>query len=154
MAKNPKNERDSAAFLCARLLQVRVELLSKRSYKDSHDRHLRELVGITLWKDSEADGKIKGCRYWSRGALSAQKFGTSTDLRHEHVFPKKQLIELLFGLPNPAYETVRVMLEELNIAAVVTREEHRVLSSIPGTQPDVWQRYRIAGIDWLDCAPK
>ena len=152
MARNPADERNSAAYLCTRLLQIRSELISKAIYTPSHDAHLRELVGITLWKDSEADGKIQGCRFWSRGAIALHESGKTKELQHEHVFPKRQLIDLLFELKHPVLDRVQGLLRELNIAAVVTKEEHRRLGLIPGSQGDVWQRYRLAGIQWVDRA--
>lgn len=150
MARHPADERNSAAYLCARLLQIRSELLGKGLYTPSHDAHLRELVGITLWKDSEADGKIQGCRFWSRGALASQKLGNTKDLQHEHVFPKRQMIDLLFELKNPDLDTVQGLIQAHNVAAVVTKEEHRQLGRVPGSRGDVWQRYRLAGIQWVD----
>lgn len=150
MARHPADERHSAAYLCTRLLQIRSELISKALYTPSHDAHLRELVGITLWKDSEADGKIHGCRFWSHGALASQEIGNTKDLQHEHVFPKRQLIDILFELKNPGLDRVQGLIQELNIAAVVTKEEHRRLGTVPGSRGDVWQRYRLAGIQWVD----
>ncbi|KAA6184220.1 hypothetical protein F2Q65_12960 [Thiohalocapsa marina] len=150
MSKSPENERASAAYLCTHLLKVRRDLLTEGAYTPSHDRHLRELAGVTLWKHSEADGKIQGCRFWSHEALAAQKRRQSKELQHEHVFPKKQMIELLFDLDSPDLATVRRLLDELNIAAVVTKTEHRRLGGIPGTRHDVWERYRTAGIPWVD----
>ena len=57
---------------------------------------------------------------------------------------------LLFELKNPDLDTVQGLIQAHNVAAVVTKEEHRQLGRVPGSRDDVWQRYRFAGIQWVD----
>jgi hypothetical protein len=70
-------------------------------------------------------------------------------LRHEHLFPRQQLIAALFEIEDPIEEQVRPRLARLNIGVVVTESEHRRLAS-QGQEIDPWNRYREAEIEWID----
>ena len=54
--------------------------------------HKRELLGICIWKITEADGKMK-VRYWSEGSIVNEK----ARLQHEHVHERKELISRLLN---------------------------------------------------------
>ena len=100
--------------------------------------HKRELLGVCLWKITEADGKLK-VRYWSEGALTAVK----KDLRHEHVYERKKLISRL--LSGEAIESV----VSDAIACIVTKREHESLSA---SEKSGWERYVDVGIRVFDLA--
>ena len=111
-----------------------------------------------LWKPSEAYGKYDGCPYWSEGALASRgkygrpvkdkrKFGADA-LRHEHVFPRKELVQKLFSLADPTSTLVGELVESLNIGVVVTVAEDERLPK-QGTEPDPWERYRQGGVRWF-----
>jgi len=156
MRRIPDEERDSVVDWAQVLLAERIR------HKDptaAFNRRLRQLLSELLWKFSEANGKYGGCRYWSVSAIeSRKKHGAIVTsypkvggdaLRHEHLFPRAQLIERLFSLTDPTTESIRAELTRLNIGVVVTEREHRLLSD-EGALNDPWKRYRIAGVEWVD----
>ena len=98
--------------------------------------HKKELLDVCIWKITEADGKLR-VRYWSEGALSAAK----KDLRHEHVFERRELVQrLLNGEP-----TDTVVSDA--IACIVTKQEHIKLGA---SLKSGWERYLDAGIRVFD----
>jgi hypothetical protein len=103
---------------------------------DLYAAHKRELLGICIWKITEADGKTK-VRYWSKGAIG----GDRQALQHEHVHERKELIHrLLSGEP------VDVVIKDA-VACMVTKEEHRRLGQ---SDESGWFRYNEAGIQVYD----
>lgn len=100
--------------------------------------HLREILSIAVWKYTECDGKY-ATRFRSEAAL----FTPSNLVHHEHVVPRKQLVDRM--LANP--ELVRMILEEA-IGCVVLRTEHRALAQVEKAHGSLsgWDRYRTAGI--------
>jgi len=103
--------------------------------------HRRELLSIAVWKFTEADAGKWGLRFRSEGVLS----GNGSGVQHEHVKPRKQLVDELLatGAPAEVFKTA--------IACLVTREEHQRLSVV---DPELlgWQRYAAAGIQVWDMA--
>ena len=98
--------------------------------------HKKELLSTCIWKITEADGKWK-VRYWSEGALSV----SPKDLRHEHVYERKELVSrLLSG------ENVDSVVKNA-IACLVTKDEHIALNSSAGSG---WRRYQDCGIRVFD----
>jgi hypothetical protein len=160
--RRPEDERRSAADIISALLQDRLRRQATDECTPAHERHYREACSLLLWKHSEAHGKYSGCRYWSNGALrSPARAGPGKSdrrrhgggaVRHEHLFPRAQLIRKLLGLGNPSPAEVAEMLERLNIGVVVTVEEHKSLPP-DGDEADPWERYRRARIEWTDCRP-
>jgi hypothetical protein len=165
VSKNPESIRQSVAELIALLLQERQRVHSSETYDESyrnvHDSHVYDLIsGVLLWRYSEAEGhKYKGCRYWSEGALSSltrhgnvitsrERVGGDA-LRHEHIFPRKEQTAKLFSIAEPTVSKVRELLEQFNIAVIVTHDEHQRLST-EGDESDPWERYRNAGVHWKD----
>jgi len=153
----PIEEEQTSADLILQLLLYRQSLISKKLSNNSYEKQFKELITTLLWKHTEAHGKYLGCKHWSDGALESLKkhnnkviTSKSIDpthaLRHEHLFPRKQSIELLLSLTSPTLESVDDLLK-LNIGVVVTVEEDSRLSKI-GNQNDPWQRYRDANITW------
>jgi len=99
-----------------------------------------ELISTMLWKITEAKGKYR-LRFRSADALTCKQ---ANQLRHEHVFTRKQLTHELLRHPR----AVKGILTKC-LACVVTRAEHtrlnRVASAVQG-----WARYRKAGIKVYD----
>ncbi|MGI9105539.1 MAG: hypothetical protein ACR2G4_04740 [Pyrinomonadaceae bacterium] len=163
LSKNPEAIRQSAIELITLLLQERQRRHNSESYEANYrevkDSHIYDLIsGVLLWRYSEAEGhKYKDCRYWSEGALRSRerhgKVVTSRKqvggdaLRHEHIFPRNEQTAKLFSIVEPTVSAVRDVLERLNIAVIVTHEEHELLSR-KGDEIDPWERYRKAGIRW------
>jgi hypothetical protein len=103
---------------------------------DLYAAHKKELLSVCIWKITQADGKAK-VRFWSEGALGSDK----KELRHEHVFERKELIQrLLEG------EEIELVLSDA-IACMVTKPEHLLLGKI---QASGWVRYEKAGIRVYD----
>ena len=105
---------------------------------DLYPSHKKELLNVCIWKITEADGKLK-TRYWSKGALSAQR----KDLRHEHVFERKELITRLLS-----DEDVDSVLDSA-IACIVTKLEHITLTR---SAKSGWDRYTDCKIGVYDSA--
>lgn len=118
------------------------------------------VVREVAWVWTEYLGKFNGCIYWSDAAVRRFKREHSRKrLRHEHVVPKKFVIDMLFGLKTPTVEEVRAILDKYLIGVVVTMEEDALLNvkyskampkefseqSSPLFQ-DPWLRYRECGI--------
>ncbi|MBF6650135.1 hypothetical protein [Methylobacter sp. BlB1] len=103
---------------------------------DMYLAHKKELLSTCIWKITEADGKLK-VRYWSEGALSA----SSKDLRHEHVFERRELISrLLSG------ENIDSVVNDA-VGCLVTKDEHTVLTLSVASG---WNRYKDCGIMVFD----
>ena len=112
------------------------------------ETHYRELLSILVWKWTEAHGKYRGCRYWSQAALAA----TKDDWCHEHVVPRRLLVDAVRDLADPSPDAVRDLLERMAVACVVTRAEHDALPEAAWEEllEDPWARYRRAGIEVVD----
>ncbi len=161
MARNPEIERQTATELITVLLQERKRRQANGTNNSTVEGQIRRVIShVLLWNHSQADGdKYNGCRYWSEGALQSRlrhgKVNTNhrqvegDALRHEHLFPRKQLITKLFLLSDPTSNEVRAILDHLNIAVIVTKEEDARLQN-EGDETDPWERYRKAGIKWKD----
>jgi len=103
--------------------------------------HKRELLSVCIWKITEADGKWN-LRFRSEAAMA--KSGSS-DLRHEHIYTRKHLVDrLLDG------ESVELVMAH-TIACVVTAAEAKALDGIPADIQG-WARYRKARIRVRDLA--
>lgn len=105
-----------------------------------------------MW--TEFDGKYNGCRYWTKAALMARMIDKRAALKHEHVVPKKVVVDMLVRLPQPDAESVFAIMDRFLIGVVVTPEEDAVLNcDHPSTMPpeffdpksphfhDPWLRY-------------
>jgi len=158
--KYPPNEKKHCcADLILQLLNYRRSLIDNQLLNECYEYSFRGLITRLLWFDSEAHGKYKGCRHWSKAAwksynkhgepvTSKSKYGDDDALRHEHLFPRNDTIELLFKLDEPDLESVLDHLKR-NIGVVVTvREDNRLAKK--GNPEDPWQRYRNANIEWQE----
>ena len=76
--------------------------------------------------------------------------GPDTKLNHEHVIERKKLVNRML-----AGEPVAKVLKAA-IACIVTVTEHRLLTDLSRTQPDLegWERYEAAGIKVVDRSSK
>ncbi|HEY3927900.1 MAG TPA: hypothetical protein VGL89_05975 [Candidatus Koribacter sp.] len=68
---------------------------------------------------------------------------------HEHLFPRKDMINILTSMDAIESEQLRKQLERFNIGVVITIGEHKQLSP-SGTHDDPWERYRAVGVVWSD----
>ena len=132
----PEEKRASAVALAVAVMEVR----------DSLQAHRNELLSICVWKWTEAHGKYRGCRYWTRAALDADQ----RQLAHEHVVPRRQLVRALIDLPTASEEAVVDLLTRMGVACVVTRNEHDRLPEAPWAELVVnpWARYE--GVEVVD----
>ena len=88
------------------------------------------------WVWTEFEGKYKGCKFWSTAALAEKRANPkSRNLRHEHVVPKKVVIDLLMQLNSPTPETVRALCDRFLIGVVVTLEEDAALARFRDSMP-------------------
>lgn len=83
-------------------------------------------------------------RFVSTGAQEA-KPGTKHE--HEHVFTRAHLATLIEANPNE--RAIRWIMENLAVAATVTKAEHTLLSRIPKHRTG-WDRYADAGVQVID----
>lgn len=124
-----------------------------------HGTQFAVLKEVT-WVWTEFTGKFNGCHYWTAAALRRFKRESSRKrLRHEHVVPKKVVIEMLFALDKPTAEKVRTILDKFLIGVVVTKEQDARLNAEYGKSmppefydessplyQDPWLRYRKCNI--------
>jgi hypothetical protein len=109
------------------------------------------VLADAVWVWSEFYGKYAGCPFWS---VAAREANSIKELCHEHVVPKRYIIQRLLDLSPPTPEDVHGVLSTYCIGAVVTRDEDRQItqagfrSSMPDEwdTKDIWIRYRLAGI--------
>ena len=110
------------------------------------------VLADVVWVWSEFHGKLDGCPYWSMAAR-ALRFERKK-LMHEHVVPKRIVMEKLLGLAPATSDSVREVLDRYCIGVVVTREEDVRLTKLGlrSEMPDGWDgedpwaRYSKAGI--------
>jgi hypothetical protein len=99
--------------------------------------HLHELLGILLWKITEADGKYN-TRHKSHAARNC---ADKTLWRHDHVYTKKKMIDaLLRAEPNEVSGILKNV-----IGCTVTLAEHNDLTKYDD-EYDGWERYRKASV--------
>lgn len=101
---------------------------------------------LVLLTHGTANGKY-GTRYRSKGALEVTNPAT---LDHEHVYPRKWLIEQMLDSPS----AVELVLTHFAIACTVTTDEHRLLARAEKANPKLagWERYHAAGVEVIDMA--
>lgn len=141
---SPEEIREQVAKEIEALIAIRMRFRKK---------HLKELIGILLWKYTEADGKYQ-TRYISRQAYdmvrqAGEGFQTGKNLRHEHVWERDLVIETLLAWPQA---TKRIL--QSVVSCTVTLEESLALNLATHVveSGDRWARYRYAGIEVIDLA--
>ncbi len=110
------------------------------------------VLSEATWVWTEFEGKYDGCQYWSKAALEFR--GNPKMLVHEHVMPKKLVIELLLKMSSPTTSSVYQLLDSYCKGAVITRAEDAALnrlglrSKMPPDwdEKDLWARYKVAEI--------
>jgi hypothetical protein len=126
--------RDSALRLIQQMLALR-DVLSV---------HHSELLSIGLWKWTEASGVAPHAKYHvplrSYGAID---LATPASINHEHVWPRKWMVDQLLQRQDWTAESLRQFLETYGVACVVTVEEHARLGA---SRSSGWARYIDAGI--------
>lgn len=105
---------------------------------DITKKHKRKLLNAMLWAITEAPGKYN-VRYITQAAL---RKGARKHLRHEHVYPRKWLIEKLLKSPQSVDKITKRA-----IACVVTKSENKRLNRVPGAG---WKRYKQLTISVWD----
>lgn len=133
MNYRPKNNRDNN--INSTKAAIRATLMNM---PETIDAHKRKLLNIALWMITEVDGKYN-VRYVSKGVLETSG---KKQLRHEHVYPRKFIIDSLFMNP----ENYSQIIDEYAIACIVTKEEHDILDN----KTDGWERYKRAEIQVVD----
>lgn len=125
------------------VLESAITLVEATLALDILDRHKRDVINGMLWSITQARGKYT-TRFRSIEAMNARQ---GAKLQHEHVIPRKELIEAIMGEPHRARELLTTA-----IACTVTVAEHRRLTAISRKKPDLkgWSRYEAAGIVWHD----
>jgi hypothetical protein len=114
---------------------------------DIHILHRRELLSIALWKWTEARGARPhpkyNIRYVSRGVLGEEV----AKINHEHVWPRKWIIDHLLARRDWPIDEMRDLLDAHGVACIVTTHEHGRLGGASGKG---WQRYVHANVDVWD----
>jgi hypothetical protein len=125
------------------------------------------VLADVAWVWTEFDGKYAGrpgrytgCKFWTQMALMQHRLDRkSRRLRHEHIVPKRIVIDMLLKLERPTPESVREICERFLIGVVVTIEEDAVLNEFRDSMPsefddpaspeyrDPWLRYRRCKIE-------
>lgn len=124
--KHPSREYRIESSICAIRAILPLDIL---------EAHKRELLSVCIWKITEADGK------WNVRFRSEKALTESPNLRHEHVFERKELIDRLLS-----EESIESVIRDAK-ACIVTQEEHIALSKQSGSG---WDRYRGAKIKVFD----
>jgi hypothetical protein len=109
---------------------------------DLDPKHRYEFLGLALGKLTEAEGTSKyKTRFQSEQARAQRK-----NLRHDHVFRKKMMIESMIQNRD---EVDRIAARA--VGCTITKEEHGDLDKIDREFAiDGWDRYARAGIVVLD----
>ena len=103
---------------------------------NSENHHKKDLLDICIWQITEIDGKYN-TRYRSEGAMDKKNWN---EVRHEHVYQRKHLIERLLEGDN-----IDKVISDAT-ACLVTKAEHGKLSeALIG-----WERYKSANIRVFD----
>lgn len=115
--------------------------------------HRRELLSISLWKWTEAAGVAPNSKFNVQYATpAALDHATPAKVNHEHVWPRKWIIDRLLE-PGKTWAEgdLRGFLEEHGVACIVTVEEHARLGVL-GAGAEGWERYAKAGLRVRDLA--
>ena len=102
----------------------------------------RYLLDMALWRFTEFDKNRY--KFATRYRTSAVVNGQPQDINHEHVVPRRWLLDRLLQAPHDSHGIMA-----LAVACIVTTEEHRRLTGAHGFG---WARYRNAQLEVLDTA--
>ena len=120
----------SAKQICKAILDLNIPNQQKKPF-----------LSRAIWLITEAHGKYK-TRYTSVRAMNCP----TKKLRHEHVWPRKVLIQEMLDQPRRFKSILRRA-----IGCTVTIAENAKLNRVSRKNPHLkgWERYRTAGIKWL-----
>jgi hypothetical protein len=111
------------------------------------NRHRKKILSEILWLISEANGKYS-TRFRSAEVvrLAIEEPNSPTKIQHEHVYPRKRVIEDILRRRDALIQDSRSLgaILDKTVGCVVTHEEHRSLSN----SADGWERYN--GVEVLD----
>lgn len=112
------------------------------------ERHRRQLIDIALWKYTEAAGISPHPKYNLRFVSDgARDLETPASINHEHVWPRKWVLDQLFARQDWSSEALEEFLGKHAVACVVTVNEHAELGNVGKSG---WQRYAAAKVSVWD----
>lgn len=88
----------------------------------------RAVLSDVCWTWTELDGKYAGCTRWTEMAVMSKIADPRAKLIHEHIVPRREMLDILFSLSTPSPDVVQTLLERLLIAVVVTPEQDELLN--------------------------
>jgi hypothetical protein len=116
--------------------------------------HRRHLLGIAIWKYTEAPGVRPHPKYrLPFRTLGAMDESIRDDMvQHEHVWPRAWLIDQLLGKHSAGWgpDGLAAFMREYGVACTVLKSEHLLLNAVGGAPG--WERYATAGIQVWDAA--
>ena len=112
-----------------------IKLLLANKMPEVLHVHRKELLGILLWKITQAESTTHKTRLQSQEALKL-----IGKLSHDHVYQRVKMIDFLV---NAKPEEVDGILESA-VGCTVTRDEHSRLHKFD--EEYGWERYRKAGV--------
>jgi len=139
--EGPEEWISSTIDIALSILIHRNETKKNYSTKEFQTNELitRELLGRNIWKYSEAFGKFQGCPFWSvkaynfyifhKNSSSISNKVMSNNLRHEHTYPQRLLIEKMKKLKKPTLKDIEKLFDKYAIATIITKEENTLLNS-------------------------
>lgn len=133
----PHKQAESRRASALRLVEVLAPM-------DIDEPIKRRMLSHSLWFVTETEGTSKyRTRFMSRKAIGKNP----RQLHHEHVIPRKVLVDAMVREPHRAAEIAATA-----IGCTVTRKEHEALTKLDKSEPGVvgWDRYRRAGIVIID----
>jgi hypothetical protein len=111
------------------------------------EKRQRKLLSLAQWWSTEVDGKY-GCRYISENGQTAIDARRFSDLRHDHVYRRRDVTDVLLKAKNR--KQVIGILKALR-GCVVTKIEHDKLCGMDRAGvANGWLRYKRALIKVLD----
>lgn len=136
---HPEGDRRRASAACLAAAVLATDGLT--------DAHRRYALDKAIWLYTEADGK-SNTRFRSAAAVDVRD---PKLLNHEHVIPRRVLIDEMLAEPGRCAEIMAKA-----VGCVVLREENRRLTEQDRAKPGLegWERYRVAGIEIVDLAMK
>ncbi|NRY64160.1 hypothetical protein [Clostridium beijerinckii] len=159
MRKEDKKFRTREEMICDSIFIIKAPLTYATKYA---------MIDNICWSWTEYNGKYKGCEYWSEGALKLlnelkkdnEKIDYQKHFRHEHIVPRKILIDKILSLTNLNEEIYKNILNKFMIGTVVTVSEDENLNSLGYRQKmpveffeinspeyeNEWLRYKKANI--------
>lgn len=135
--------------------RTKSELCSELAFVLNSNLHYGTKHAVLLeatWVWTEFEGKYDGCEHWSEAAWAVR--GQPEMLIHEHLMPKKLVIERLLRLASPTPSSVQQLMESYCKGVVITRDEDTRLNKLglrskmpkDWNEKDVWARYTAAQI--------